>query len=201
MAYNDINSYYYAVRAIYSDGESLCTSDLVKASFTIAFNFIEPGTGNPVTQVDISFNGQDLSSSFLSSKEFFNVFFGSNTDVVVEHNDYSTLNGSVNFINADAIYNVFMGESIEPLSTSIEEQIEETDEMITVYPNPSSGVFFLSNTEKYENSKIRVSDITGKIIYNKNLTSTIDLSNYPKGIYNLQITSDKKSINKTLIIQ
>jgi hypothetical protein len=65
---------------------------------------------------------------------------------------------------------------------------------ITVYPNPTSGKLKIKNEElKIEN--IVVTDITGKIIYRKDVAcnvsiETIDLTTQPSGIYILKIETE-----------
>ena len=74
----------------------------------------------------------------------------------------------------------------------------------TIFPNPSNGKLFLNVNEPY--SKISVSDLNGKIIYEKNIgsltgTINVDLSGYGKGIYMLDITSKNTvSVNKLVIM-
>ena len=59
------------------------------------------------------------------------------------------------------------------------------DEGISIYPNPSNGVFYLSVDKRYT---LKISDIAGKIIFTKELditTNLIDMNNYASGVYNL----------------
>ncbi|NJM79053.1 MAG: T9SS type A sorting domain-containing protein [Flavobacterium sp.] len=72
----------------------------------------------------------------------------------------------------------------------------EFEKNISVYPNPSSGIFNINTDKEIE---IRVFDVLGKEIIIKNINSkTIDISNYPKGVYYLEASfkSGEKSLYK-----
>jgi hypothetical protein len=66
---------------------------------------------------------------------------------------------------------------------------------VTVYPNPSHGIFELRAEDLKNDLNISVSDIRGQVILqrtleaaNGNSASQIDMSGYPKGTYLLQIS-------------
>lgn len=64
--------------------------------------------------------------------------------------------------------------------------IENTEEPITVYPNPTSGVFKIVGKS---NERITITDLMGRIIIDKivKLPADIDISEQPAGIYGLRI--------------
>src|SRR5690554_2976858 len=63
---------------------------------------------------------------------------------------------------------------------------------IKLYPNPSTGEFFLSSNQ--QTVSIAVFDTLGKEIYSQNnVGQSIDLSNLPKGIYFAKITNENNS--------
>ena len=68
-----------------------------------------------------------------------------------------------------------------------------------LYPNPTTDIVNISLLP--ENSRIIISDFSGKIIYNAEKTgaSTIDLSNYPSGVYFINIQTDNTSIVQKII--
>ena len=90
--------------------------------------------------------------------------------------------------------------------SSIEENV--FDGQLSVYPNPSKGVFTLEmfnvNSEKYT---ITVSNVLGKTIHNSTdeINSTfkkeIDLSAFSKGVYMIRVENSNSSITKKLIIE
>ena len=77
---------------------------------------------------------------------------------------------------------------------------------ISVYPNPSQGVFNISLGDIEPNS-IEVYDLTGKIILSKNevivrnFETSLDLSNVSQGIYFIKISANDQNIIKRIIKQ
>jgi len=78
--------------------------------------------------------------------------------------------------------------------------INKIDSEITIYPNPTSGIFKIETSNP---CNILISDITGKIIYQKNnyFNHNIDLSNNQSGIYIIKIIENDKQFAKKLIIK
>ena len=80
---------------------------------------------------------------------------------------------------------------------------------MNIYPNPSRDIFYVSfNSEKIQNLKIRILNVIGEIVYDESLyqfigeyIKKIDLRNYEKAIYFLEIQTDQGVINKKLILQ
>jgi len=87
--------------------------------------------------------------------------------------------------------------------------ITTNDESISVYPNPSNGLFtFQSSVESHKSSVLEVYNMLGEKVYSKQLTTdnsqfTIDLSNNTSGIYLYRISSEDGTLNATgkLIIE
>ncbi len=83
--------------------------------------------------------------------------------------------------------------------------IKETrgNKEIKIFPNPSSGIFTVQSPQKIQS--IKVSDNGGKIIYQssivRNNITKINLSDYPKGIYVVNITQKNKVITEKIVIQ
>ncbi|MDC0249702.1 T9SS type A sorting domain-containing protein, partial [Flavobacteriales bacterium] len=79
---------------------------------------------------------------------------------------------------------------------------------LDIYPNPSKDIFNVTFTsEEIQNIGVRVLNIVGEVIYTKNLdqfvgeyTKAIDLATYTKGVYFLEITTNKGVINKKVIL-
>lgn len=66
---------------------------------------------------------------------------------------------------------------------------------IRLYPNPSTGVFFLNDNQ--QTVSVAVVDTLGKVVYSQNnVGQSVDLSNLPKGIYFAKITNEH---NNTII--
>ncbi len=75
---------------------------------------------------------------------------------------------------------------------------------ISIYPNPSNGIFTITNPQGFKNLVgLEITDITGKIIYSKDkacLVSTFDISNQPAGIYFINIKTENNVYTKKIII-
>jgi len=78
-----------------------------------------------------------------------------------------------------------------------------------MYPNPTTGEFYVNfQSEEIQNIEVKLTNTIGEIIYFEDLgvfvgeyTHRFNISEYPKGIYFLEITTDKGVINKKLILQ
>ena len=77
----------------------------------------------------------------------------------------------------------------------------EDKEHILIYPNPSTGRFIVEG----ENiRKIRITDISGRTIFSSltNLTRQhVDLSTRQRGLYFVEITSDRGAVTLKLILE
>ncbi|HRS07922.1 MAG TPA: T9SS type A sorting domain-containing protein, partial [Bacteroidia bacterium] len=72
---------------------------------------------------------------------------------------------------------------------------ESNSTLISIFPNPSSGVFNLHADNQLENVQITVTDLQGRTLINTLFTgneTTVDLSNYTQGVYMLQLHSNKE---------
>ena len=80
---------------------------------------------------------------------------------------------------------------------------------LDVYPNPSRDIFNISFTsEQVQNLKVRILNVIGEVLVTESLeqfigeyTKQINLKEYSKGIYFLEIKTDAGIINKKLILQ
>lgn len=72
---------------------------------------------------------------------------------------------------------------------------------ISVYPNPASSVVNVTNVA---NTTVDIFDITGQLVYTKNVVSEIEqinVSDFNAGIYIINITNDMTTVSKRLIIE
>jgi plastocyanin len=74
--------------------------------------------------------------------------------------------------------------------------INTADNNYLIYPNPTSDYVYLSGINR--DSKATVYDITGKLLLST-IEKKIDLSSYPNGLYILNMRSNNKSINHSII--
>ena len=85
------------------------------------------------------------------------------------------------------IYSSSLPEYLDPCGLNV--NIEEvSDFKIDVYPNPTKGVINVSS-QNHKNVKIEIYDYTGNLIFSEEFNRQIyslDISNYPNGIYLLK---------------
>lgn len=80
--------------------------------------------------------------------------------------------------------------------------LASNDFEIDVFPNPSKGIITISSKSNLINNWI-LFDLNGKLIKKGSLNSnqeTINLSELPKGIYNLKLVSNRNVLNKKIVI-
>ena len=93
--------------------------------------------------------------------------------------------------------------------TLIRVEAENTITNLEVYPNPSRDIFNVSFvSDEVQNLEISIINVVGEAVYTADLdqfvgqfTKEVSLATYPKGVYFLEITTDKGVINKKLILQ
>lgn len=82
---------------------------------------------------------------------------------------------------------------------------ESNDVGIKFYPNPSSGRFTISSTNTTVATQICIYDVLGNCLQNKNCQNDksldIDLSSQPKGIYFVEIVSDRERSMRKIVLQ
>ncbi len=85
-----------------------------------------------------------------------------------------------------------------------EENILEGSGLITVYPNPSNGIFKIGTNGLDFPVPVNVYDYTGKVILNREIEQgleQIDLTSCPKGIYIIKINvAGKAYTNKVTLL-
>ncbi|RMG69494.1 MAG: T9SS C-terminal target domain-containing protein [Bacteroidetes bacterium] len=76
----------------------------------------------------------------------------------------------------------------------------------TVYPNPSTGIFYLNlRSDELRTYRVRVVNLIGQTIASEEVSSNtrtrFDLSAKPKGVYFVQIDTESEQIIRRVIIQ
>lgn len=96
----------------------------------------------------------------------------------------------------------FINSTLETLYYSPFKASTSTNELtatkIIIYPNPTTGIINISNNEAVEN--MNITDINGKLIHHQTNNSPIDLSQHAKGIYFINITTEKGVVNKKIVL-
>ena len=87
--------------------------------------------------------------------------------------------------------------------------VETVINNLEIYPNPSRDIFNIRFTsEEAQDLQLRILNVIGEEVSTENLQQfegeyvrAINLNQYPKGIYLLEIETDYGVINKKLIVQ
>jgi len=100
--------------------------------------------------------------------------------------------------------------SIDETSTYIETQAEcdvlgiddeDFTQNIILYPNPTSGVVFIKIDNTTLIQKIHINNVLGKTIQKELVTSKLDISNLPTGVYFITFINDNNNQIKHKIIK
>lgn len=93
-------------------------------------------------------------------------------------------------------------------STGINGFSNDLNAAMSVYPNPSNGIFEVKlNAGGRVNGDINVVDVTGRIVYSEkidvisNYNTSIDLSQFAKGLYTVQLKTEKGFASKNISIE
>lgn len=83
--------------------------------------------------------------------------------------------------------------------------VEENEALFSVFPNPSQGVFQITNSQNISaGTQIQVFSNDGKLLIQQNMmqgNAVVDLSAMPSGVYFLKLKSNDRVITKKLIKQ
>jgi uncharacterized delta-60 repeat protein len=105
---------------------------------------------------------------------------------------------SIDNIVRNKIARIYIGFLVNSISDKILPQ------NFNIYPNPSSGYIYIESLDKIDGS-IKIYDYLGKKIIEKETDGvnqhSINLSNYPDGIYFINIKSKKGSLTKKIILK
>ncbi len=78
-------------------------------------------------------------------------------------------------------------------------------ENVMVFPNPTKGFFRVKTDQQYNNIRVEVRDICGKLVYSNSYKNssenTVDLTNQAKGMYLLTIHADSKLLNQKVVVE
>jgi len=191
---NDIGTQSVDVTIIDAAGNSATESINVTVSDTISpeltvknFDLYLNESGNgvllPSDVVESASDNCALADTVLSKTEFGISDIGENI-VTITINDESG-----NIVNVDAVVTVYEYSGIS-----------ETNNEIKIYPNPAGDYLFVET--RFNNSEIKISGISGRILYKTKTNerkTKINLNNYPKGIYIIETKNGKDLFYKKIV--
>jgi Leucine-rich repeat (LRR) protein len=165
---------------------------------------------NYFTELDFSLNSELISAAVVGCPELFslNLKNGNNTNLfplIVSNNPL------LNCITVDDPLAANQGDTYpydqwniqegivfsEDCSLGIEEAISA---MFTIYPNPTSNLLTIQNTNELEIESVSLYDTLGrKVMESNESTESIDVSNLTAGIYFIHIATASGTVTKKII--
>lgn len=100
------------------------------------------------------------------------------------------------------IAGVFIAKYDNPIANCALGTTTHSENGFSIYPNPSNGLVTIAINEFNEAQTMRIYDITGKLLLTETIStaiSTVDISNFNKGIYLIELVSGSKSSYQKLI--
>nr|WP_321415888.1 T9SS type A sorting domain-containing protein [uncultured Allomuricauda sp.] len=71
-----------------------------------------------------------------------------------------------------------------------------------MYPNPAYGTEVYISTESNGTKDIRIYDVFGEVVLSERIsTNTLDISRLVPGVYVLQVTENKKTMTRKLVVK
>ena len=79
--------------------------------------------------------------------------------------------------------------------------LSNTNEQVSIYPNPNNGSFVIETNTSTKPS-MQIFDVNGKMVLNQTINgkTNIDAGSLHEGVYNISIISNQGIINKRLVI-
>jgi beta-glucosidase len=93
---------------------------------------------------------------------------------------------------------------LEENITNIENVVSSSNDMVVLYPNPSTGIVNIKFNGTDQQWNVQVFDISGKMVIESNIISsnsisTINLENISKGIYTIRLSNNSTSLFKKIV--
>ncbi len=187
-------------------GNVYVVGGFLSASLTFASVTLTPpvGSSDPLFIAEYDGNGTVLCASYLSSggddwigasaDRFGNVYVGGDFEQTIFHVGPDTLLLQGQEDPFVAKYRSACAPEFVPESGN--------EENISIYPNPSNGIFTLNSS--ISNGEIFIYNLMGELVFQSQLNSpafTIDLSNEASGIYFVHVNTGKELFTRKVIVQ
>jgi hypothetical protein len=159
------------------------------------FNLIAANPNQDESNVDVEINGVLYENLIVTRTFDWDVFLPSSLPNI-------TLNEGENVVKITQ--RMSLSSTPDKLEFVSDIELVGTKETLNqetiIYPNPSSGIFTIQTTA--QNLRYAVMSVQGKIVQQGVLNQNeINLSNYPKGVYFLQLSSGDRTAVKKLVVE
>ncbi|WP_421751852.1 DUF5689 domain-containing protein [Croceimicrobium sp.] len=132
-----------------------------------------------------AYTGADVTAGFSLEFDMMGALVGASVDGV---------NGAYTSINGD------VGSPGDQSPIGLDEILSES---LTLYPNPSNGVFTIASGNTQEKS-IQIMDLNGALIYSKLSTDKelqVDLTNLAAGIYLVKVKTEDQEVIRKMVLR
>ena len=161
------------------------------ATYSVTF-IVTDESSNPVEDALVDFNSIAQNTDSNGETIFENILYGTYTWIVSDVN-YETETGSID-VAQDEIIEV----SLDPYIVDI----KFIDNEINIFPNPSNGLINIVLPDNISQSKVTVTNVTGRIIEQKTVNNQDKINlQVEKGIYFIKFIFNDKSVVSKIIIQ
>jgi hypothetical protein len=163
-----------------------------ESAYTVTFNVTDGA--DPIEGATVHFEGEAVDTDTDGVAEFTEVEPGVKPYIVMK-DGYNDKTGTLEIVDANITKNIVLD-----IATGINELAKQG---ITIYPNPTHGVFYINN-ETNEEMQLMIMDVAGRLVVNKTLynsINTIDISEQSSGIYIIQLTRGEDTYNSKLILK
>lgn len=112
----------------------------------------------------------------------------------VTDNSLNSNDGNLNDFNLNGATSNFIAGECNIITTTVSNEFFMEDEIV-IFPNPNNGKFNIL-LENNNNVRIEVYNINGQqiMVDNINISMSIDITNFPSGIYFVKIIIDNKKV-------
>ena len=171
---------------VYAEIKGYCNS--TNATYRLNSNFLEAIDRGPT----------DLNKCIIEESNYFNLLTGE----IYMQKPSKRINYEINQ-EKDGVWLWINDNHKMFFSTKPTLNLNEVDELVFIYPNPSKGVItFNINSNEFNITDVIIFDISGKMILNKkNKSNRVDLSHLPNGVYFLQLTTSNNILLTKKIIK
>jgi hypothetical protein len=99
-----------------------------------------------------------------------------------------------------------INQGFHQVQIDISTLINNTDSkiMLKLFPNPTSSIINLTTNTNYNQLNINIKTLAGTIIHNESVhknTWRFDLTNYPTGVYIIQVNNKKRILKSFKVIK
>lgn len=216
------NQWYHVAAVIHPSQGMMLFIDGVKQSSTNSYTLAPTANSAPTTvaswgsRTNRYFNGKiddfRLSSTALYTNNFTpscpDLTANSSTLTLLNFNDSSNvaiaMDSSSNNNNGIIYGASRINEDVCPVITNIVTSTSEINKLVTVYPNPSKGLFTFEMNSINENYVVHIYSSSGKKVREfacKGNNRTIDLSGLPNGMYFYSLIENNKTISSNKLLK